>query len=192
MKPVSIWLMLSLSLTIACKIKPSNRILNDNDPEDVEAETGVEEKQKEKAPSEEEEKFDPYAVEHPEKVQKAYPAMGYDLKHGPLWNIVCITKTFGRIPGKLDVQHRGFFTYQYDVYNCERFFKVNGILRWNTGEIPEDCVARGKQTDNSKPLYNVVAVTQYGNIPGKARSPVHAIFSHEGIRCTSKSFYWLC
>ena len=106
-----------------------------------------------------------FEVINPEMVQKAYPALGYDLKHGPLWSIVCITKDFGRIPGKLDVKHRGFFTYKYNVYNCEKFFKINGILTWNTGTIPEKCVARGRQKDNQKPLYNILAVTQYGNIP---------------------------
>ena len=136
--------------------------------------------------------IDEFHIINPQNVHKVYPAMGYDLKHGPLWNIVCITKEFGRIPGKLDVKHRGFFTYDYNVYNCERFFKVNGLLIWNSGQIPDKCVARGKQTDNQKPLYNILAVTQYGNIPGKASSSEHAVFSHEGIRFTSKNFYWLC
>jgi hypothetical protein len=169
-------------LGIESKIASKTRTLE-------EAEEGEETKQEE---DNEEGQWDPYQVVNPEEVQKAYPALGYDLKHGPLWSIVCITKAFGRIPGKLDVKHRGFFTYNYDVYNCERFFKVNGVLHWNQGEIPEKCVARGKQKDNNKPLYNVVSVTQYGNIPGKASSPVHAVFSHEGIRFTSKSFYWIC
>ena len=133
-----------------------------------------------------------FEIVNPEMVQKAYPALGYDLKHGPLWSIVCITKDFGRIPGKLDVKHRGFFTYKYNVYNCEKFFKVNGIMIWNTGDIPEKCVARGRQKDNQKPLYNILAVTQYGNIPGKASVADYGIFSHEGIRFTSKAFYWLC
>jgi hypothetical protein len=137
-------------------------------------------------------KIDEFHISNPQNVQKAYPALGYDLKHGPYWNIVCITKEFGRIPGKLDIKHRGFFTYEYNVYNCERFFKVNGVLIWNEGKIPENCAARGKQIDNQKPLYNILAITQYGNIPGKASSADYAVFSHEGIRFTSKTFYWLC
>ena len=131
-------------------------------------------------------------IKNPRNVQKKYPALGYDLAEGPQWNIVCITKNFGRIPGKLNIKHQAFFTYQYDVYSCERFFKINGVMLWNEGEIPENCYARGKQKDNEKPLYNIVAVTQYGNIPGKASSKDFGIFSHEGIRFTTKSFYWVC
>lgn len=123
---------------------------------------------------------------------KLYPALGFDTKLGPLWSIVCITKEWGRIPGKLTSKGKAFFTYDYSIYYCDKYFKVNGKMIWNDGTIPKNCLARGKQNDNSKPLYNVLAVTQYGNIPGKASSPLEAIFSIDAIRHSSKDFYWIC
>ena len=126
------------------------------------------------------------------RVTKNYPALGFDLKHGPNWNIVCLTKDWGRIPGKLNVDGKAYFTYEYLVYHCDVFFKVNGIMIWNEGKIPENCVAKGKQSDNNQALHNVLTVSQYGNIPGKAGSTAFAVYSHEGVRFTSKKFYWVC
>lgn len=181
MKHCILYIVLSLALTTTSKIQSPLRQME-------EASDGGDKKKDEGNDN----KVDQFDVAHSERVQKAYPALGYDLKRGPLWTIICITKEFGRIPGKLDIEHKGFFTYQYDVYNCEKFFKVNGLLIWNVGEIPEHCVARGMQADNEKPMYNTLAVTQYGNIPGKSSSPDYTVFSHEGIRFTSKTFYWVC
>lgn len=128
----------------------------------------------------------------PSSIQKLYPALGYSLEQGPLWSIVCLTKDWGRIPGKLDLSGHAFFTYDYSIYYCEKFFKVNGKLIWNNKTIPEKCTARGKQNDNSQPLYNVIAVTQHGNIPGKASSALEAIFSVNAIRYSTENFYWIC
>ena len=125
-------------------------------------------------------------------VEEIFPALGFDLKSGPLWNIICITKKWGRIPGKLAVDGRAYFVYEYRVYFCELFFKTNGRMIWNAGKVPKNCKALGKQQGNNLPLYTVLAVTQYGNIPGKSSNPNFAIFSNEGIRFTSKKFYWVC
>ena len=127
-----------------------------------------------------------------EMIKNIFPALGFEIGFGPVWNIVCITSDWGDIPGKLNIHGRAFFTYKYSVYHCKSYFKVNGIMRLNKGVIPENCFSKGKQYDNNSNIYSTIAISQYGNIPGKASTPRVSVFSHQGIRFTSKDFYWIC
>ena len=124
------------------------------------------------------------------------PAIGFDYVAGPLWSIVCSDTKYGTVPGKLTKDKIASFPWGGKEHSCLKWEPIFGELVFSTAPLPEDCNARGFQSNDNRYYYNILYISEHGMIPGKALKDLSFVcFGFGGKEyCNNKTrnYYIIC
>ena len=112
---------------------------------------------------------------------------------GAHWCAVANTE-WGTIPGKAKGDTcwypyggQEYYTSDFQFVSCDNLIKMK-----NTGSQPEGALSCGFQTDGAGELFAAIAITEWGEIPGKAQGDTCWFPYGEEEHCTSEFFWIVC
>ena len=108
-----------------------------------------------------------------------------------LKSIIC-NSSVGRIPGKLTDEHKAYFSYNKREYVCHNYEVLEASRIPNTGEVPEQCLDKGYETNDGKVIYPAIVYNKHGEIPGKAYDGSYGYYGFDRGQYRRRNFDWYC